>query len=83
MLCFRKLLVAKKFMDKWGGCIKISLEKFLSHSAEKCRSGTLWSFISFGYGKCLDERVRGGGVSKFAVENDLSHSAENFRRATL
>ena len=43
MLCFRKLLVAKKFMDKkeGGGVSKFSLENFLSESAEKFRRGTL------------------------------------------
>ena len=39
VLCFRKFSVAKKFMDKKGG-IKISVENFLSHSAEKFRRGT-------------------------------------------
>ena len=39
MLCFRKLLVAKKFMDKkgGGGVLNISVENFLSRSAEKIR----------------------------------------------
>ena len=41
MVCFRKLLVAKKFMDKKGGVSKISVENFLSESAEKFRRGTL------------------------------------------
>ena len=42
MLCFRKLLVAKKFMDKKGGGVsKFSVENFLSESAEKFRRGTL------------------------------------------
>ena len=41
VLCFRKLLVAKKFMDKKGGVSKFSVENFLSHSAEKFRRGTL------------------------------------------
>ena len=38
MLCFRKILVAKKFMDKTGGgglVSEFSVEKFCSHSAEK------------------------------------------------
>ena len=38
MLCFRKFLVAKNFMDqKGGGVSKFSVEKFLSHKAEKFR----------------------------------------------
>ena len=44
MLCFRKFLVAKKFMDKilgGGGSIKISFKKILSHSSKKFRRGTL------------------------------------------
>ena len=41
MLCFRKLLVAKKFMDKKrGGVSKSCVENFLSESAEKFRRGT-------------------------------------------
>ena len=44
MLFFRKLLVAKKFMDRKGGrggSVKFSVENFLSESAEKFRRGTL------------------------------------------
>ena len=41
MLCFRKLLVAKKFLDKKGGMSKFSVEIFLSENAEKFRRGTL------------------------------------------
>ena len=86
MLCFRKFLVAEKFMDKREGEVSRFTSKFfLSHSAEKCRRGTPWSFINFGYRKSLDERVGGGSVKifRFSVENFLSHSAEKFRRATL
>ena len=41
VLCFRNLLVAKKFMDKKGGVSKFSVEFFLSESAEKICRGTL------------------------------------------
>ena len=42
MLCFRKFLVAKKFMDKREGEVsRFSFENFLSHSAEKFRRATL------------------------------------------
>ena len=57
MLCFRKIHVAKKFMDKRGGGreggrITIFHQKFfLSHSAEKFRRGTLFVSIISG----LDE----------------------------
>ena len=39
MLCFKKFLVMKKFMDKREGEVStFSFENFLSHSAEKIRS---------------------------------------------
>ena len=43
VLCFRKLLVAKKFMEKKGegGVSIISVEFFLCQSAEKFRRGNL------------------------------------------
>ena len=43
MLCFRKLLVAKKFREKKGdgGASIFSVEFFLSQSAEKFRRGNL------------------------------------------
>ena len=43
MLCFRKIPVAKKFMDKRaeGGVSRYSVENFLSHSAEKFHGETL------------------------------------------
>ena len=41
MMCFRKFLVAKKFMDKReGGVSRFFFENVLSHSAEKCCRGT-------------------------------------------
>ena len=62
VVCFRKLPGAKKLTDKQGeGSIKILRRKILSHSDEKCRRGTLQSFINFGYRKKLDEKVGGGG----------------------
>ena len=53
VLCFRKLLVAKSFMDKKGGISRVSVENFLSDSAEKFRRETLQCVISFGYRKIL------------------------------
>ena len=42
MLCFRKFLVAKKFMDKREGEVsRFSFENFFSQSAEKKRRGTV------------------------------------------
>ena len=53
VLCFRTFLVAKIFMDKKGGITRVSVESFLSDSAEKFRSGTLQCVINFGYRKNL------------------------------
>ena len=47
MLCFRKFLVAKKFMDKREGVVSsFSFESFLSHNAETFRRGTLLCCVS-------------------------------------
>ena len=56
LLCFTKFLVSKKFMDKrggGGGVSRFSVKNFLSHSAEKFRSGTLQCVTNFGYRKIL------------------------------
>ena len=83
MLCFRKVLVAKKFLDKREGEVsRFSLECIWCHISEKCHRGILFSFINFVYRKNLYERVK-VGVSRFSVEIFLSHSSEIFRRATL
>ena len=58
MLCFRKYLVAKKFMDKKEGEVTIfSFEKLLSHSDENIRSGTLYGVTDFRYRKILCLRL--------------------------
>ena len=41
VLCIRKNMIAKKFMDKKGGVSRFSPEFFLSHIAEKFRRATL------------------------------------------
>ena len=42
VLCFNKLPVAKKIMDKReGGISRFSVENFLSHNAENFRKGTI------------------------------------------
>ena len=70
VLCFRKVPVAKKFMDKRAGEVnRFSNESFLSQGAENLRGGTLLCVIIFGYRKSLNERVGGGGISSFSFEN--------------
>ena len=62
VLCFRKLLVAKKFKDKREGKYQDFQSKiFLSHSAEKIRRGTLLCCVSenFWWPKSLWIRGRG------------------------
>ena len=60
MLSFRKIPVAKKFMDKMGAEYQeFAWKNFLSHSAENFRRGILYCCINFGYRKSLDKR--GGG----------------------
>ena len=42
MLCFRNILVAKKFMNKREGEVsRFFVGKLLSHGAEKCHRATL------------------------------------------
>ena len=36
---FQKTPLAKKFMDKRGGILRLSIEKIFSHSAENFRRG--------------------------------------------
>ena len=85
MLCFKKLLVAKKIMDK-KRVVKsqFSVEKFLSHSTKTFRRGTILCCVSenIWWRKSLWIR-RGGGVSHSSVEFFFSHSAEKLRSGTL
>ena len=52
--------VPKKFGEKGGGVSRISVEIFLSHSAEIFRIGILYCCKNFGCRKILDKR--GGGA---------------------
>ena len=81
MLSFRKITVAKKFMDKRCGEVsRFSVESFSSDSAEKFRRGPLSGVTNLGYRKkFMLQRV----MSPSSVEIFLTHSAENFRRRTL
>ena len=49
VLCFRKLPLVEKFLNKRGGEDQdFSIGNLLSHSSETSRSGILWCFSSFG-----------------------------------
>ena len=59
MLCFRKFLVAKKFMNKRWGVSRFSVENLLSHGAEKLGRGNPLVFHSFRVSKKFIDK-RGG-----------------------
>ncbi len=70
----------KSLWIKRGGGSRISVEKILSNSAEKFRSGIPPSFINFGYRKNLDKR--GGGIEIFR-RKILVSQCRIFGRETL
>ena len=84
LLCFTKILVYKKFMNKGGGrrrkgVSQFSVENFWSHSTKKFHWNTsVYQKVS-GSEKFYASK-KGEGVSRFSVEFFLPHSAENFRR---
>ena len=62
MLCFRKILVAKKYMDKREGeVLRFPMKFFLSHSAEKCRRGPFSLSLISGIEKVWMRGCGGGG----------------------
>ena len=79
VLCFRKLPIAKNFMDKRGEVSRFPVEVFWL-AAQKVSVGvSLYFFTIVGYQKNLYFR----GLChdfRFPVEFFLSHSAEMFRR---
>ena len=85
-LCFTKLLEWKNFMNKRGegrggegGSITIFYQKFLSHRAEKFRSGTLLSFRKFLVTKNVRDRRRGeGGSITIFFQNFFVSLPKNF-----
>ena len=70
ILCFRKFLLGKNFMDKRGG-ITIFRRKFLSHCTKIFHWRTLWRFRKILLSKIFMHR-RGGitVLSKFFVSQD-------------
>ena len=61
MLCFRKLLVAKKFMDK-RGYQDLPLIIFCLTVQKKIRRGTILCFTQFPVSKKYVEERGGGGT---------------------
>ena len=83
MLCFTKLPVSKRYMDKEGGVSRFSVETLLSRSTKIFRRGTLLCCVSQNYRYRKGIWIRRGGVSRFSVETLLSRSTKIFRRGTL
>ena len=66
MLCLRKFLVAKKFMDKRrGGVSSFSVENLLSHGAEKFGRGNPLVFHSFRVSKKFIDKRGWGSIKIF------------------
>ena len=83
VLCYRKNVIAKKFMDKSQG--EVSRFIFASIGLTVAKHDIGESF-KLSLPLCIEKillRWGAGGVSRFSVENFLSHSAEKLRRAIL
>ena len=79
LCCFRKILVAKTFMEKKGGVPQFSVENFCL-TVPKNFVGEPSRLPLFRVSKkFMLKRV----ISRFFVESFLSHSTETFRRGTL
>ena len=81
-LCFRKILAAKKFMDKrGGGAPKFPSKKFCLTVSKIFVVESFSITKNSGIEKCSGKERRGD--SRFSVEIVLSHSAIKIRRGTL
>ena len=81
MLCFRKFLIAKKFMDKRKGEVsRFPLKIFCLRVPKNAVREPFGLSLISGIRKVWMRGWGGGVVSRFSVENFLSHSAEKFRR---
>ena len=81
MLCFRKVLVAKKFMDKkgGGGLSLLFVEKFFSQGAETFRRENFTLSLVSG----IEKINASEGYVTISLRIFLSHSSETFHRRTL
>ena len=86
MLCFRKIMVNKKFVEKffWGGYQDFQPKMFCLTVPKNLVGEPFCAVFQKNYGK---QKVCGeiflGRVSRFSTEIVLSHSAEKHRRGTL
>ena len=80
MLCFRKFLVAKNFMDQKGGEYQNFLSKIFCLTKPKNFVGEPFS-VSIISG--IEKFYASEGYVTIFCRNFLSHSAEKFRRGTL
>ena len=81
MLCFRKHLVRKKFMDKKGGgeCQNFPLKIFCLKVPKKF----VGEPFSLSLNSSFEKNYASEGYVTICCRNFLSHSAEKLRRGTL
>ena len=83
ILVFKEFLEINSTTDFCTSCKRVSrfcVEKFLSHSTESFRRGTLLCFRKIRVSKnFMPKREK----SRFSTENLLSHNAEKIRRGAL
>ena len=80
MLCFRKFLVAKKFMDKKGGEYQKFLSKIFCLTVPKNFVGEPFSVSII---SDIEKFYASEGYVTVFCRNFLSHSAKKVRRGTL
>ena len=78
--CFRKFLVAQRFLIREEGVCHDFFSKILSHSTEKIRR---WTLLCFGKNPVSKKFMDSKGTSLLSVDIFLFHSAEKFRPETL
>ena len=64
MLCFRKIPLAKKIMDK-RGVSRFSVGNFLSYSAKNFHRGTLLCCVAENFRQRKTLWIKEGGIKKF------------------
>ena len=82
MLCFRKFLLAKKFLEEkgGGGTIEIIRRKFF---VSNCRKNSKGNVLFCQWFRVSNEFMLQRVMLRSSVETFLSHSTETFCRRTL
>ena len=80
LLCFRKFLASKNFMDKkWGRreCHNFPIENLLSHSTEKLRRGTLLCSRKFLVSRDFMNKRGGGRGVRIRNRKNIWHNRDS------